>query len=333
MKTLFGAGIFSLILFACNNPIPTGPTPPPPIVIEEPPRVDQPFSWDNYHGIIAFGLGHPGQSKEDVLAFISAVMSYGWNTFEICSETEFWEGPGYPTKPRDPERLQWLLDVISRVPGAQVALIGNCTLKRQIPLDEQINALRTSLPEKDIRAWHVQVADVAAHFQNIAIFTHNEFDNCRSRDDWGGNRNNCAGKQDIAEHIRIYKAAGIQYVTADDAFDPPIRGDSDTLTYTFRLANIGAFPASFHPAREKNGQPWDPSPNQLTALGRFNGDYVLSETVAFSESGNCSGLRTCNRDRIEQYITNCAAEPHCRFTYHCENCLAGEIPTWIPQAR
>lgn len=313
-----------LVVAACDNPLPSGPTPPPTTsvpIVTRPPRVDQPFSVESYRGIIAFGLGHPGQSDDDILRFANAAMSHGWNTVQKCAETEYWDGPGYPTIPRDPERLREVLDLLARVPGLQVALIGNCTLKRQVPLSEQLQ-------------WAEAVARVAAEFQNVAIFTHNEFDNCRGRNDWGGSDAYCAGKQDVAAHVRVYRSAGIQVVTADDSFSWPRPGDPPSLTYGFRLKNIGASPASFHPDREKAGQPWDPSPNMLRELGRHNGLYILSETVAWMDySGNCNGLRTCDRTRIENYIATCAAEPTCRFTFHCENCLAGEVPTWIPEAR
>jgi hypothetical protein len=341
------------MLLACNEPPTfTGPSPvtttvPPSCDGElvngecRPPRVDQSFSVDAYRGIIAFGLGHPEQNEEDVLRFVNAAMGRGWNTFQICSETEFWNGPGYPTKPRDPERLYWILDTIARVPGAQVALIGNCTLKRQIPLGEQIHAQRQvpAVSAQQIEAWHQQVARTARQFRNVAIFTHNEFDNCRGRGDWGGRPEYCAGKEEVKRHIQNYRAAGIAVVTADDSFSWPRPGDPPSLTYGFRLTNIGARPASFHPDREKAGQPWDPSPHMLRELGRYNGTYILSETVAYNGSGTrCDGLRTCDQGRIDRYIANCAAEPTCRFTFHCAgdgggDCLAGEVPAWIPEAR
>ncbi|MGH8651287.1 MAG: hypothetical protein ACREYE_03460, partial [Gammaproteobacteria bacterium] len=314
-----------LVLLACSDSTFTGPTPVTTTTTSAPvehPRVDQPFSWDSYQGIIAFGLGHPGQSEDDVLAFVSAAMGQGWNTFQVCSETEFWDGShAYPTKPRDEVRLYDTLNLLARVPGAQVVLIGNCTLKRQVSLFDQAE-------------WARNVATIASEFRNVAIFTHNEFDNCRGRDDWGGNPTYCAGKQDVAEHIRIYRGAGIAYVTADDSFRPPKPGDSASLTYDFRLRNIGAYPASFHPDRTKDGHAWDPSPNQLQQLARHNGLFVLSETVAWADfSGQCGGLRTCDQGRIDAYIASCAAVPECRFTFHCEHCLNGEVPTYIPKAR
>jgi hypothetical protein len=322
----------------CDTPSSPEPpvvdTPPPPP--ERPPRVDQPFSWDAYQGIIAFGLGHPGQTEADVLAFVQAAMAQGWNTFQICSECEFWDNSfAYPQKPRDPERLRWTLDIIARVPGAQVALIGNCTLKRQIPLDQQIKGFRAGgVSAAEAERWSRTVANIARDFQNVAIFTHNEFDNCRGRGDWGGDPSYCAGKQDVAEHIRIYRDAGIKYVTADDSFRPPVKGDPPQLTYGFRLANIGAWPASFHPDREKDRRPWDPSPHQLRELARYNGLYVLSETVAWTDfSGRCDGLRTCDPVRLDTFIGNCAAVPECRFTFHCEHCLNGLVPTHIPRAQ
>ncbi len=312
----------------CNQAGPTGPELPNkvttsvPVEPPKPPRVDQPFSVESYRGVLAFGLGHPGQTEADVLTFVNSVRAKGWNTVQPCSETEFWDGSfQYPIKPRDPERLRWLLDILARVPGIQVALVGNCTLKRQVPLAEQAE-------------WARQVAGVAADYQNVAIFTHNEFDNCRGRSDWGGNAAYCAGKQDVAEHVQLYRSYGIQVVTADDSFAHPADAPPGVDPYVFRLGNVGAWPASFHPDRTRNGSPWDPSLNQLNELGRRHGTYLLSETVAFADySGNCSGLRTCDTERIQAYVDRCAAANGCRFTFHCEHCLNGLVPTWIPEAR
>lgn len=323
MRILFFAVVASLV-FGCDR-APTFPDPPPivePPPVTEDPRVDVDFDLEGYKGIIAFGLGHPGQSKQDVINFVTNATNHGVYTIQPCSETEFWDGSfQYPQKPRDPERLNWLLDILSRIPGVQVALVGNCTLKRQVPLSEQLE-------------WARQVAEVAQEYKNVAIFTHNEFDNCRHRDDWEGRKEYCAGKEDVAQHIRLYKSYGFKYVTADDSFSPPVRGDSGQRTYGFRLANIGAIPASFHPAREKDGRPWDPSLHQLQQLGRFNGDYILSETVAWADfSGRCDGLRTCDQDRIQDFVDRCVQVPECKFTFHCEACLNGEVPTFTPLMR
>src|SRR5574341_2252685 len=103
------------IYLACNDSsaTPTGPTDPPSTTTAPPdpppiaPRVDAPFSWDTYHGFTAFALGHPGQTEQDVQGLFAEAMSHGWNTARICSETEFWSGDGYPTKPRANTDLDW----------------------------------------------------------------------------------------------------------------------------------------------------------------------------------------------------------------------------------
>lgn len=310
---------------ACDNPLPTTPTPPPspPPVDVRPPRVDQDFSWSTYQGYIAFGLGHPRQEEEDVIATAMTMLGFGWNTANVCAEADKWDegGTEYPRKPRDPERLRWTLDILARIPGVQVVLIGNCTLKRQVSLAEQ-------------EAWAHEVAKVAIQFNNIAISTHNEFDNCRGRVDWGGNDANCPGKNDIAKHIQIYRSYGIRNVNADDSIRPRQPGDSEQLTFGYRLANIGAAPASFHPDRTKDGKPWDPDVKYLQKVAKHNGEFVLSETVAWMDySGRCDGLRTCDSNRIEAYIDACASVPECRFTLHSENLLAGIPPTYIPRAQ
>ena len=291
-----------------------------------PPRVDAAYSLEARQGIIAFGLGHPLQNEEDVLAFVAAAMGAGRNTFQICSEAEWWDEGSreLPRKPRDLERLDWTLDILARVPGVQVELIGICTLKRQVPLAEQY-------------AWAEEVAGLASKYANVAIFTHNEFDNCAGRADWGGDRRFCAGKEEVKRHIAMYKRAGFGVVTADDSFtkDPArTRGMPQSQIHGFRLANAGAWPASFHPDRERKGVPWDPSLEDLQLLARYNGKFILSETVAWADwSGRCDGLRTCDQARIEAYRDSCAAVPECSWTFHCEACLAGEVPLWIPTAR
>jgi hypothetical protein len=322
MKNIITGFAFLGVLLACEN-TPTFPTTPPtttsvPVELP-PPRVDQPFSWDNFNGFTAFALGHPGQDDKDVQDLFAIAMSYGWNTARVCAETEFWDGnPVYLVrKPRDPERLDWLLDTIARIPGAQVLLIGDCTLKGPVP-------------EVSKREWARSVATIASQYQNVAIETHNEFDNCRGRG-WGPH---CPGKQDVAEHIRIYRSAGIQYVTADDSLGPRVDGDDESKTFSFRLKNIGAAPADFHPTREKGNAPWDPDIKYLWKLSVYNGLYVLSETVAWSDvSGVCDGLRTCDQNRIQSFVDRCAQIPECRFVFHSEALLGGDPAGWWPQAR
>ena len=309
------------VLLACDQADITGPTPapgppnsgsgPPP----EPPRLDQPFSWDYYQGFTAFALGHPGQTEEDVKALFVEAKAHGWNTARVCSETEFWDGDAnYPQKPRDLERLGWLLDITARIPGVQVLLVGNCTLKGPVPLPAQLE-------------WVRQAAAVGARYTNVAFEVANEFDNCSGRG-WGPH---CPGKQDIRQGIEATRAAGIQYATSDDSL---CYGPDNSKTYSFRLANIEASPADFHPCREVNRRPWDPDIRFLRRVAQFNGLFVLSETVAWMDySGNCAGLRTCDQERINRYIAACAAVSGCKFTYHSEALLAGESPSWWPEAR
>jgi hypothetical protein len=277
--------------------------------------VDASFSWDIYHGYTAFAL--LTRTDEEILALVKEALGHGWNTPRVCAETEFWGGDErYPRQPRDVDQLNHVLDLLARVPGVQVLLIGDCTLKGPVP-------------ELEKRAWAEQVARVAAQYKNVAIETHNEFDNCSGRG-WGPH---CPGKQDIRVHIDIYRHAGIQYITADDSL---CYGKDEPKTYQFRLANIGASPADFHPCRwqEHRNEPWDPSVEFLRNVERHNGMFVLSETVAWMDySGTCDRLRTCDQDRINAYIAACAAVSGCKFTFHSEALLAGEPPTFWPEAR
>lgn len=322
LKVLFSVALIA----ACDDkPTPPPPPPPPPPPVEKP-RVDKAFSLANYQGYIFFGAHSECQSDEEFENNVKAMLAQGWNTPQICSETEFWDpGCGHlPAKKRNPERLKKTLDILARIPGVQVALVGNCTLKRQVPLEEQFQ-------------WAQKVAQVAKEYKNVAIFTHNEFDNCAGRNDWGGDRKWCAGKVEVARHISMYKTHGFGIVTADDSFtkDPErTKPFTESQVFSHRLTNIGAWPASFHPDRERLGKPWDPSLSDLQKLARYNGEFILSETVAWQDySGRCNGLRTCDAKRIDDYIFNCSAIPKCYFTLHSENLLDGKLPTRIPLAR
>lgn len=305
-----------LILTGCDSPVDftPPPTPPPPsIPPEDPPRVDAPFSWTYYRGFTAFAL-----QPEDTPALFAEALSHGWNTARVCSETEFWdEGEGaYPRRPRNVERVRGILEAAARIPGAQVLLIGDCTLKRQVPLSGAAE-------------WAQQVAALANDYENVAIETHNEFANCRGRSDWGGRAEWCPGKQDVAEHIQIYRSAGIAEVTADDDL---CWGPDEAKTYQFRLQNIGASPADFHPCRNTSrGDPWDPSTAFLEKVIQHNGaPILLSETVAWADNtGRCDGLSTCDQARIQAYADRCKALG-VLFTFHSRELLAGRKPTWWP---
>ena len=319
-------------IYACQESVITGPSgggaPPPttstlPVDIR-PPRVDAPFEWENYHGFTAFASGEPSHTEEDIRTLFGVAMANGWNTARKCSETEFWPGTAaLPIMPRDLERLEWWLDIAATIPGAQVLLIGDCTLKGPVP-------------EEDGREWARKVGKLAAKYENVAVETHNEYRNCGGRG-WGPH---CPRKSDVAEHIRIYRNKGVEFVTADQGIcKPDLAGDK----LGFRLANAGAWPADFHPCRDwpiGSKEPWDPNKRFLREMVARNGMVLLSETVALMDtSGICDGLRTCDHDRIQRYVDACAQVDEegggagCKFTFHSEALLAGLPPTWWPVAR
>jgi hypothetical protein len=313
-----------------SNTPPT--TPPPPV------RVDEPFQWETFAGFTAFALGKPGQTEEDIRGLYADAMANGFNTGRICSENEFWDGSEsyLPTKPRDAERLDWLLETIATIPGAQVLLIGDCTLKRQVPLDEALQ-------------WARDVARIASKYSNVAVETTNEFDNCRGRESWGGSAAYCPGKLAVREHIKVYRRAGIEFVTADDRLCAPDFPDQ----IDFRLANIGAWPSDFHACRTINErgehpdghpgevvEPWDPGRRQIRQLYERNGMVLFSETVALGDvTGSGTGLRTQDHDRIQTFINECDlvdeenGDLGCKFVFHSEALLGGEKPGWWPNSK
>lgn len=304
---------------ACDNtPVgPTAPSPiPPPIEVPSiPPRVDQPFSWANYHGFSAFGLFAHDEATVD--RTITEAMLHGWNTPRVCAETENWDDGAFtPIVLRDRIQLRLWLDHLARIPGVQVLLIANCTLKGPTDMVSQM-------------AWAEAVAEVASDYPNVALEMVNEFDNCSGRG-WGPY---CPGKQDVRQMIEAARRRGVAEVSSDDAV---CWGPDVPKTYEFRLWNIGATFADFHPCRTKGREPWDPPTNFLEQLvDRNRGMAVLSETVAFDDSDlECdSGLRTCDKGRIERAIAACAAVPGCKFTFHSMSGLRGADYSWWPQAR
>lgn len=318
--------ILTLLLSGCDNPVDMGP-PTSPIaptttsVAPGPPRVDAPFTWQYYHGFTAFASGEPSQSESDVRMLFAVAMAHGWQTARKCSETEFWSGTAaLPIMPRDLERLKWWLEIVATIPGAKVLLIGDCTLKGPVP-------------EQEGRNWARQVAALASQYENVAMETHNEYRNCAGRG-WGPY---CPTRGDVREHVKIYRDAGIQHVTADVGI---CKGDSREL---FDLARVGAAPADFHACREVplgSGRPWDPNKRFLRELVAVNGMVLLSETVAWTDnSGICDGLRTCDKQRIRDFIRVCAEVDQenggmgCKYTLHSQDLLAGLPPTWWPEAR
>lgn len=287
----------------------------------KPPRVDAPFDWGNYQGFTAFASGEPAHSEEDVRLLFGVAMADGWNTARKCSETEFWRGDvNYPIMPRDLERLKWWLDIVATIPGAQVLLIGDCTLKGPVP-------------ENEGRDWARAVGKLAAQYENVAIETHNEYRICGGRG-WGPH---CPDSGDVAAHIRIYRNAGIEFVTADEPICNPSSNELE-----FKLASDNAWPADFHPCRDwprGTKKPWDPDKSLIRELVAHNGMILFSETVAWMDtSGDCKGLRTCDKDRIQSFIDDCAAVDNenggmgCKYTFHSEALLAGLPPTWWPRA-
>lgn len=323
--------VTAIIFCMCGEADVTGPSGselPPPSTMAAPagdvllPRVDAPFSWNSFHGFTAFALGHPAQTELDIRLLYGEAMMHGRNTGRICSETEFWDlsQPYLYSKPRDIIRLKWLLDIIASIPGAQVLLIGDCTLKGPVP-------------EYKSRNWARAVASLAAEYENIAIETHNEFKSCPGR----GWVPHCPTRSDVAVHVQIYRAAGLEFVTVNQAVCKP---DLENGTLRFRLFGIGVWPADFHPCRDwprGSKVPWDPDLRFLRELVTVNGMTLLSETVALGDvTGVCSGLRTCDHDRIQRFVDDCGRVDEensgegCKFVFHSERLLGGDPPDWWP---
>jgi hypothetical protein len=293
-----------------------GPTAPPPVTTTVPPddpppvipRVDDWFQWDDFYGYSSFAALR--LEDQDIYAMFNQSMGSGWNTPRVCAETEFWpDTDDYPRIPRDIARLRHFLEVTATIPGAQVLLMSNCTLKHG------------GLVFQPQKLWNRQVAEVAADFKHVAIEVVNEPWHYQHffHKKWGL----------VQELISDAKAAGVREVGADDH----VCGTNNSVRHEI-LSSV-TFP-SFHPCRNITSAPWDPKKGFLERLIDSNGGLaVLSETVAWDDNQDqCDHfLLTCNKERIQSYIDRCNRQPGCKFTFHSEDGLAARIPySWFPQA-
>jgi len=272
----------------------------------EPPRVDSPFSWADYRGFSAFAL--VGYEPEHVRAVYAQAMASGWNTARVCAETEFWDNTGFLKQvPRDLVAVDRLLDTVARIKGAQVLLIGDCTIKSGNPAQTD--------PVGE--AWNQQVVDLLQQkqYQNVALEVVNE----------GWHPFYKASRQSVLRRIDYARSRGVQ-AGSDDHI---CLGEANVPHYLLGRADF----YTFHPCRtDARDNPWDPPASFLEKVGTVNGHAYLSETVAYSEI-EAGGLRTQDRGRIERYIETCASVPGCRFTYHSDFGLEAGYYPWFPQAR
>lgn len=301
--------ILLLAYGTCDNPVgPNGPEPDTTTIPEsKPPIVAEPFTWDGSAGFSLFaGLVLDSQG---IQAAWTQALSHGRNTARVCAETEYWNGsPQYPSIPRNPDRLDAFLDTVARIPGAQVLLMGNCTLKHG-PHD-------TAQPLGPQYEWNIKVAKIAAKYPNVALEVVNE--------PW---RFNQVPESAVNRMIADAHRQGVQMVGADDSI---CKGDR--ARYAYRGADF----VSWHPCRIVNREPWDPSQAILQEWADRNGGMVvLSETVAWDDNGDqCSnGLRTCDKGRIERYQRRCNRASDCVFFFHSEDGLAARVPmSWMALA-
>jgi hypothetical protein len=311
---VYGLAWALMIMIACEGSTVTGPSPPTPgnptttTTIEpeptRPPRVDRDFTWDGASGFSLFAGLRLNENEIDNI--FRQAQGARRNTARVCAETEFWDDSAdYPRIPRNLELLDSFLDTVARIPGAQILLMSNCTLKHG------------GLNWETQRQWNASVAKVARKYSNIAIEVVNE--------PWHPyhffNHKEGLVRQLIREAHQ--HAPGLQ-VGADDE----VCRDGNM---THALLNAVDF-ASFHPCRETNGNAWDPSKGYLNRLVEANGSAVLSETVAWNDAGDrCDHfLRTCDRERIRTYERRCERQYGCVFFFHSEDGLAARVPfSWM----
>lgn len=296
--------IAALILVSCDHPgSPPIPTPTTITTTIDLPRLDEPFSWDGHAIFSSFPL--VGRNPDHIRAIYAQALGNGYTIGRVCAETQNWDGE-LPTVPADIEVVRSFLETVARIPGAQVLLITNCTLKGPVPFDFQDD-------------WNTRVSQLAAGYRNVAIEVENEWRQCRNRG-WGPY---CADVSRIMGWIREVKGRGLQG-GADDSF-------CGGGIFRHELLRLVSFP-SFHPCRtDENDNPWDPAPGTLARLVIENrGQAVLSETVCYSDRFD-GGLYTSDKSRVERYLSNCKSTPGCVWNFHSEDGLVGELARWMPR--
>lgn len=307
--------IFCLVFVACpldDCDSAAGPSPPPdPVtttttsVPEGPPRVDQEFTWDWAAGFSLFaGLR---LEEHQIRSLFAQARNARRNTARVCAETEFWRGDeSYPAIPRSAEKLRAFLDVVARIPGAQVLLINNCTLKHSSNFKMQ-------------EEWNIRASRVAGEFKNVAIEVVNE---PQRHLDFFHDKEHLV--RQLIREARTH-SGGLQ-IGADDSFH---RSSTNLRHYLFSSVDF----VSFHPARTSHDRPWDPNRADMREVKDANPgkQVVFSETVAWDDNGdNCSNwLRTCERERIINYERRCEREGIV-FFFHSEDGLAARVPfSWM----
>ena len=306
--------LFCLLMVACplddcDSAAGPSPTPEPTTtttVPAKPPRIDQPFAWEGASGFSLFA-GLRLEDSEIEGAFLQARNAQR-DIARVCAETEFWPGTeDYPRIPRDLERLDGFLDTVARIPGAQVLLMSNCTLKHG------------GLGWEPQREWNRKVAQVASEYANVAIEVVNEPYH------YG---HFFHGKENLVRQLirEARSASGGLLIGADDSF---CTKRENLRHYLYSSVDF----ASFHPCRNTGNKPWDPPKSHLRELVDENGGLaVLSETVAWDDNGDeCDHfLRTCDKERIRIYERRCEATHGCIYFFHSENGLAARVPfSWM----
>jgi len=263
----------------------------------------EPFSWERYRGFSAFALA--GKSAPEITATWSQARAAGFNTARVCSETENWgDDEWHPRVARDPSSVERLLSTTAEVTGAQLLLMLDCTMKH-------------SVDDAEGEAWTATVLEIVerGRYLNVALEVVNEW--------W--HPFYFVSRASLERRLDLARRSGLQYGT-DDHFC----GGDRPLRHEF-LGSVSF--ASFHPCRtDELGAPWDPGRLLLERLvGENGGLAILSETVAYDDSGqDCTGLFTCDRERIERYMARCETTAGCRFTFHSRAGLRATGYSWFP---
>lgn len=293
-------------LDTCNNS-PTGPeeppttttTPPEPV---QPPRVDQPFNWDNYVGFSAFAA--VGNTPEENTQLWQQNIAVGFPVGRVCGEVRSWDQHGLRVVPAEIELLDTFLDTTARIPGAFVLLNCICNMKED-------GATKSAM-----RLWVQQIANLVKekNYKHVALSPGNEL--------WHPASSIRGDEAFMEELLLILRDTG-QPITMD--WNAYKRQDGSLrVQYPEKFRRLGAYP-NLHPWRSP-----DPNRREIAEMVTQNGGRVLiSEPTCYSETRD-DGACTNDRARIKLYACRAKRE-HALWTFHSDFGLESYVPyPWVP---
>ena len=309
MRQVFTALLAAILLCACGEDgvdivspdppsidVPVTSTPPDPVY----PRVDQQFDWSLTRGFTLFAGARA--SEREVREIFDAYRAH-WPgltfTARVCAEVQSWprnvvylpQGaaarPNFDRTSAAYNELKHFLGVAATIPGAQVLVVGICTLKED------------GTSWKHMKKWTGHICGLASQYENTAVEVVNEAHHPNSY--FRGN----ADRVDIL--MRTCRDATSRHMEVGS--DANITEHRRAYSYDRGLATF----LSYHPWRNP-----DPTSDDLRGIVRQRiGGTVFSETTSLDVENYSPdyGGKTTDVSQIMDYARN-AEEAGGVFFFH-----------------